>query len=86
MIGKPLAVLALGADAVDLPRLAQFAPGTAVARTASFMMHGSQPFSPPAAGEEGEISESGEPSKHHSSSTAHRAPDTSSEDQTNLTG
>ena len=48
MIGKPLAVLALRAEAVALPRLAQLAPGATVARTASFMMHGIQPFSPPA--------------------------------------
>lgn len=63
MIGEPLAILALGADAVNLPRLAQFAPGTTVARTASFMMHGSQPFSPPAAGEGAEIGGNREPSK-----------------------
>ena len=55
MIGKPLAVLALRADAVPLPRLARLAPGATVARTASFVMHGGQPFSPPAASEGGEV-------------------------------
>ena len=55
MIGKPLAVLALGAEAVALPRFAQLAPGATVARAASFMMHDTQPFSPPAAGEGGKI-------------------------------
>ena len=50
MIGKPLAVLAFGADAVALPRFAQLAPGATIARTASLMMHEVQPFSPPAAG------------------------------------
>ena len=55
MIGKPLAVLALRAEAVALPRFAQLAPGAAIARTASLMMHEVQPFSPPAAGEATEI-------------------------------
>ena len=55
MIGEPLAILALGAEAVALPRLAQFAPGATIARAASFMMHGTQPFSSPAGGEGGEI-------------------------------
>ena len=61
MIGKPLAVLALRTEAVALPRFAQFAPGATIARAASFIMHGNQPFSPPAAGEGGEISASSEP-------------------------
>ncbi len=51
MIGKPLAIGALGANTVRLPRLAL---GPTVVRTASFMMHGTQPFSPPAAGEGGQ--------------------------------
>ena len=50
MIGKALAVGAFGADGVDLPRLAQLAPGAAGARTVSFMMPGISPFPPPAAG------------------------------------
>ena len=50
MIGKPLAVLALGAEAVALPRFAQLAPGAAIARTASFMMHRTHPLSSSAIG------------------------------------
>jgi len=60
MIGEPLPILAFGAVPVDLPRLAQLAPGAGVARAVTFMMHGTQPFSPPAAGEAGRLGASSE--------------------------
>ena len=41
VIGKPLAIGPLGAVAVDLSPLAQFAPGATVACTTTFVMHGS---------------------------------------------
>ena len=40
VVREPLAIDALGAMAVDLPRLAQFAAGATVARAASLEMHG----------------------------------------------
>lgn len=53
MIGKTLAIGALGTMTVRFPRLAQLAPGPRVARATTFVMHGTQPFSPPAEGEGG---------------------------------
>ena len=60
MVGQPLRIGALGAVTVGLPRLAQFPLGATVPRTASFVMHAIQPFSPPAAGEGAEIGRSGD--------------------------
>jgi len=40
MIAEPLPAEAVGGIAVDLPRLAELAPGAQVARALSFMMHG----------------------------------------------
>ena len=74
MIGKSLAVLALRVEAVALPRFAHFPPGATIARAASFMMHGSQPFSPPAVGEEGDVGLSEEWSKSRNSHTALKFP------------
>ncbi|MEO1967495.1 MAG: hypothetical protein ABGW87_02115 [Sphingomonadaceae bacterium] len=47
MVGERLAVGTLGAMAVDLPRLAQLAPGAGVARTMTFVMHDNLPFAAP---------------------------------------
>ena len=48
MIGERLPVDTLGPMAVDLPRLAQLAPGPGIARATTFVMHGSLPLMAPA--------------------------------------
>ena len=39
MVGERLPIFGFGPMAVDLPRLAQFAPGTGIARATTFVMH-----------------------------------------------